>query len=451
MQSRPQTPSVLSSSRRDFLRTSAGTAAAGAVLTGATVTRSSAGQEQTIPIALVGCGGRGTGAATQALSTQGPTRLVAMADVFEDRLKSSLDQLTAQHSPQLEVPPARQFLGMDAYRKAIDCVAPGGVVLLATPPAFRPIHVEYAVSRGCHVFMEKSFGVDAPGVRRILKAGQDAAARNLKIAGGLMSRHYKPLEEAVSRIHDGAIGDVITCYAYRMHSPVGLSPKAARRERARPPGPQLLELHLAQRQLPPGLADPQPRHLLLGEGSMAGVVPGPGRPPGPDAAGPALRPLRGRVHLPRRHPAHRRGPAHGPVLGVLRRRDPRRQGLRRARRRHHRPEDLPGPPAHAQEPDLEIHGAPSNHYQVEHDLLFEAIRHDKPYNEAERCGYAALVGIMGRMAAESGKVVTWDEALHSKVELAPGLDKLTMASPPPVKPDAKGNYPVAMPGFTTTV
>ena len=86
-------------------------------------------------------------------------------------------------------------------------------------------------------------------------------------------------------------------------------------------------------------------------------------------------------------------------------------------------------------------GEPCNHYQVEHDLLFEAIRHDKPYNEAERCADAALVGIMGRMAAESGKLVTWDEALHSKIELAPGLDKLTMNSPPPVKPDAEGELP----------
>src|SRR4051812_18898810 len=99
MQSRPQTQSDFSPSRREFLRTSAGAAAAGAALTSATAARSQAGQEQTIPIALVGCGGRGTGAATQALSTSGPSRLVAMADVFEDRLKSSLDQLNQQHSP----------------------------------------------------------------------------------------------------------------------------------------------------------------------------------------------------------------------------------------------------------------------------------------------------------------------------------------------------------------
>ena len=212
-------------SRRNFLERPPARRSPVAALEGAITSRAHAGEDHTIPIVLVGCGGRGTGAASQALSTKGPTRLVAMADVFEDRLKSSLDQLNEKHSPQLEVPPDRRFLGMDAYRKAIDCVAPGGVVLLATPPAFRPLHVEYAVSRGCHVFMEKSFAVDAPGIRRILKAGEVARQKNLKLAGGLMSRHYRPLEEAVEQIHKGAIGDVICCYAYRMHSPVGFVAK----------------------------------------------------------------------------------------------------------------------------------------------------------------------------------------------------------------------------------
>jgi hypothetical protein len=96
-------------------------------------------------------------------------------------------------------------------------------------------------------------------------------------------------------------------------------------------------------------------------------------------------------------------------------------------------------------------GTPRNQYQVEHDLLFEAIRQDKPYNEAERCAYAALVGIMGRMAAESGGMITWDQAMNSDLELAPGLDRLTMDSEPPVKPDTRGKYPIAMPGFTKVV
>ncbi len=439
------------SSRRDFLTTSATTVVAGAVLERAIATRSYAGEEHTIPIVLVGCGGRGTGAATQALSTKGPTRLVAMADVFEDRLKSSLDQLTQQHSPQLDVPRERQFLGTDAYRKAIDCVAPGGVVLLATPPAFRPIHVEYAVSRGCHVFMEKSFGVDAPGVHRILKAGEAAKKQNLKIAGGLMSRHYKPLEQAVEQIHKGAIGDVITCYAYRMHSPVGLGPKqtgetemahqirnysnftwlngsflldwlihnldiccwvkgawpvscqgqGGRQVRTLPD--QLFDHYLVEYTFPDGTRlMAEGRHMDQCWGFFGDVIHG--------SKGFAV--LGEGITEPRLYRGH-----------------------------------LPDP----KNVIWKYQGAPCHHYQVEHDLLFEAIRQDKPYNEAERCAYAALVGIMGRMAAESGNMVTWDEAMNSKIELAPGLDKLTLQSPAPVRPDAAGHYPVAMPGFTTTV
>ena len=177
-------------------------------------------------MALVGCGGRGSGAAANALSTSGPTKLWAMADVFENRLQPSLQALPKQFGKQVDVPKERQFVGMDGYRKAIDSLEPGSVVVLATPPAFRPIHLEYAVQKGMHVFMEKSFAVDAPGIRRVLKAGEEAAKKNLKIAGGLMSRHYKPLEDAVQQIHDGAIGEVVTCWAYREHGPVGFTPKA---------------------------------------------------------------------------------------------------------------------------------------------------------------------------------------------------------------------------------
>ncbi|MFP4058530.1 MAG: Gfo/Idh/MocA family protein, partial [Candidatus Brocadiia bacterium] len=215
-------------SRRDFLKRTGGTIAASAAL-GSLAARSYAAEDNTIPIALIGCGGRGTGAAANALKTQGPTRLVAMADVFENRLKGSLDHLKRNHGDQVDVPPERAFLGFDAYKKAIDRIAPGGVALLTTPPAFRPLHLEYAVARGCHVFMEKSFAVDAPGIRRVLKAGEQATQKNLKVAGGLMSRHYKPLEEAVRQIHEGLIGKVVTAWAYRMHGPVGYAQKPPQR------------------------------------------------------------------------------------------------------------------------------------------------------------------------------------------------------------------------------
>ena len=197
-------------------------------MAGAISPRAYAGEDHTIKIALVGCGGRGNGAVSEALQTAGPTKLVAVADFFEDRTKGTVARLTrGPLAKQIDVPPDRQFVGLDAYRKAIDAIAPGGVVLLATPPAFRPIHLEYAVAKGCHVFMEKSFAVNAPGIRRVLKAGEEAKQKNLKIAGGLMSRHYRPLAEAVAQLQNGLIGEIITLWTYREHGPVGFSPKPA--------------------------------------------------------------------------------------------------------------------------------------------------------------------------------------------------------------------------------
>ena len=205
-------------SRRGFLGQGGG-ALAGTALAGALSARTHAAENNEIKVALVGCGGRGTGAAANALSTaeQGPVKLWAMADVFDYRLNASLANLNKQFQSQIDVPRDRQFLGFDAYRHAIDALEPGDLVLLATPPAFRPLHLEYAVQKGIHVFMEKSFAVDAPGVHRVLAAGEQAKQKNLKIAGGLMCRHNIPLVAAIERIHDGAIGEVITAWAYRMH------------------------------------------------------------------------------------------------------------------------------------------------------------------------------------------------------------------------------------------
>ena len=158
--------------RRDFLRTTAGAVAAATLAVPAV----HAAEDNTIKIALVGCGGRGSGATANALSTKGPVKLWAMADAFQPRLQASLKALGGQFAMQVEVPPGRQFVGLDAYQKAIDAVAPGGVVLLATPPAFRPIHFEYAVQKGCHVFMEKSFAVDAR--RRTARAAPPVNSRH---------------------------------------------------------------------------------------------------------------------------------------------------------------------------------------------------------------------------------------------------------------------------------
>jgi len=433
------------SSRREFLKQTSGTLA-GAALAGAIGARAYAAEQNTIKVALVGCGGRGTGAAVEALSTKGPTRLVAMADVFDSRLRTSFKSLSKQFASQVDVPPDRQLLGLDGYKKAIDAVAPGGVVLLATPPAFRPIHLEYAVAKGCHVFMEKSFAVDAPGIRRVLKAGEQAAKKNLKIAGGLMSRHYEPLERAVDQLHEGLIGEIITCWAYREHGPVGFAPKSpgmselahqirnyscftwlngsfildwlihnldvccwckdawpvsaqgqgGRQVRTQPD--QLFDHYSVEYSFPDGtrlLA--QGRHMDNCWGFFGDVIHG----------------TKGSAVLGEGKPKPRIFKGHQQTSeNVIWQYD--------------------GPPCYA--------------YQVEHDLLFDAIRKDKPYNETQRSAYAAMTGILGRMAAESGRMITWEEAFASDLELAPALDGYTMDSDPPVKPDAHGGYPVAMPG-----
>jgi predicted dehydrogenase len=434
-----------STSRREFLKQTTG-ALAGMSLAGAIAARSNAAEQNTIKIALVGCGGRGTGAAANALSTKGPTQLVAMADVFENRVASSLKNLSGQFAKQVDVPEDRRLLGLDAYKKAIDTIAPGGVAILATPPAFRPIHLEYAVAKGCHVFMEKSFAVDAPGIRRVLKAGKEATKKNLKIAGGLMSRHYKPLEEAVQNLHEGLIGEIITCWAYREHGPVGLAAKSAdmselahqirnyscftwlngsfildwlihnidvccwckdawpvsaqgqggRQVRTEPD--QLFDHYAVEYTFADGTRlFAQGRHMTGCWGFFGDVIHG--------AKGSAV--LGEGIPEPRIYKGHQQTSAN-----LV----------------------------------WEYKGPSCNAYQVEHDLLFEAIRQDKPYNEAERSAYAAMAGILGRMAAESGKMITWEEALASNLELAPGLDRYTMDSEPPVKPDAQGGYPVAVPG-----
>lgn len=435
-------------SRRTFIRRSGGVLAGGAAAAAFLARSAHAGENNTIKIALVGCGGRGTGAALNALSTKGPKKLVAMADVFENRLGSSIGQLAKEFPQDVDVPKERQFVGMDGYVKAIEAVGPGGLVLLATPPAFRPLHFERAVAQGRHVFMEKSFAVDAPGVRRVEKAGEEAAKKNLKVAGGLMSRHSTALEGAVKQIHDGAIGKVITLWAYREHGPVGFSPRAegmselahqiqnyscftwlnggfildwlihnldvccwvkdawpisAQGQGGRQTRKELDQLfdHYAVEYT---FADgtrlfAQGRHMLNCWGFFGDVVHG--------QTGSAV--LGEGISDPKIYKDHVTSSAN--MIW-----------------RHK--------------------GENPNSYQLEHDLLFDAIRQDKPYNEAARCAKAAMTGILGRMAAESGKEITWEAAYNSNLELAPGLDDLTMESAAPVAPDAAGNYPVAMPGFS---
>ncbi len=433
--------------RREFLKTS-GCALAGAALAGAVARPGYAAEDNTIKVALVGCGGRGTGAAAQALSTKGPTRLVALADVFEHRLQNALANVTKGHEKQVAVPPERQFVGLDGFKKAIDSLDRGDVVVLATPPAFRPIHLDYAVQKGVNVFMEKSFAVDAPGIHRVLKAGEEAKKKNLKIAGGLMSRHYTPLEEAIQQIHDGLIGELITCWAYRMHGPVGLG--------AREPGTKELAYQIANYSCFTWLNGSFLEDWLIhnidvccwAKNAWPVSVQGMGgRQVRQDADqlfdhyGAEYTFADGtRFMAQGRHIANcynffgcnLHGAKGSGILGEGQSKPRLFKGHRQTS------EDL----------IWSYKGEPCNQYQREHDLLFDAIRNDKPYNETERCAKSCFTAIMGRMACESGKMITWDEAFACQTELAPGLDNYTWDSNPPVMPDANGRYPIAMPGQT---
>ena len=432
--------------RREFLKTSS-KALAGAALAAAVARPGYTAEDNTIKIALIGCGGRGTGAAAQALSTQGPVKLVAVADVFEHRMKNTLKQLE-KFGSQIDVPAERQFLGLDAYRKAMDAVGKGGVVLLTTPPAFRPIHFSHAVDNDLNVFMEKSFAVDAPGIRRVLQTGEAATKKNLKVAGGLMSRHNQSLADAIAQIHDGLIGEVITAWAYRMHGPVGVSGKQ--------PGMGEVPYQIANYSCFTWLNGSFIVDWLIHNIDVCCWV----KNAWPvSVQGMGGRQVRTDADQLFDHYAAEYTFADGTRLmaqgrhmnncfdffgdvihgtkgsGVL------GEGITRPllyKGHQQTPDNIAWQPAKASR----------DAYQVEHDLLFAAIRNNQPYNETERCAKSCFTAIMGRMACESGKKLTWDEALKSDRELAPDLASLTLDGPPPASatPNDKGAYPVAMPG-----
>jgi predicted dehydrogenase len=193
-------------SRREFLKNTGRIAAASTLA--AAFPRLYAAENNTIKIALVGCGGRGTGAASNALSVKnGPIKLVAMADVFQDRLDRSYKNLTQRHPQQVDVPKDCRFVGFDAYKKAMDCLNAGDVVIFATPPAFRWVHFAYAIDKGINVFMEKPITVDGPSTRKFLKLAQQSVKKNLKVGVGLMVRHCRGRQQLLERINSGEIGE----------------------------------------------------------------------------------------------------------------------------------------------------------------------------------------------------------------------------------------------------
>jgi predicted dehydrogenase len=445
--------SNFTSPRREFIKAT-GAAAASALALRA-IPEVHAGEDNTIRVALVGCGGRGTGAAADALSVKnGPISLVAMADVFQNRLASSHANLKKQFGEQVDVPEERKFLGFDAYRKAIDCLRPGDVVILTTPCAFRWVHFGYAIEKGVNVFMEKPVAVDGPTTRKMFALAEASVKKSLKVGVGLMCRHCKARWELLERIRAGEIGDISMLRTYRMMGPAGTTGPA-------PAGMTEL-LFQIQRYLSfmwagGGLVHDYTSHNIDECCWMKGAWP-------VRAQGSAGRLYRGdcvdqnfdhysveytfadgtRLFVNARNiegcygefASYAHGTKGAAVISTFMHTP--------AKCRIYRGHDLVDTALAWAFPQPE-----PNPYQLEWDHLIDAIRTDKPYNEAKRGVENNLVQIMGRMACHTGQVVTWDEALSHEHEFAPGLDALTMDSPAPLRPGRDGKYPMPMPGILT--
>jgi predicted dehydrogenase len=427
-----------------------GKLAAGSALAGIAIPHVHAAEDNTIRLALIGCGGRGSGAAVNAFEAPGgPVKLVAMADLFADRLSGSYKVLSEQYAAHVDVPPERRFVGFDAYRKAIDCLRPGDIALCCTYPAFRVLHLDYAVEKGVHVFMEKSFAVDPVAARRVIKAGEAAKKKDLKIAAGLMCRHSKNRQELIQRIRDGAMGEIHLIRATRME---GIGPMGQK-------GPDENEVLWQIRNsirifwVSGGLFSEMTIHQIDEVCWLKDAWPVSAHGIGgraPNSTDPAQNfdsyaieytfadGAKATVvarYIPQCH-AQFDTFVHGTKCAAQ------FSGSIHASTVHTYKDQRIAPGNIDWKADKEQCSV----WQAEWNVLLDAIRNDRPHNEAERAAMSNLAAIMGRAAVHSGKIITWEEVMASKFQYCKDIDGLSEQSPPPVQADAQGRYPSPVPG-----
>ena len=458
-------------SRREFFK-AAGALTADSALAGVAWPQVHAAGSDLIQLALVGCGGRGTGAAANALAARGgPTRLVAMADIFAERLRDSHEALKSASSrtgggvesrvegfdaAQVEVPPERRFLGFDAYRSAMDCLKPGDVVILTTPVAFRWVHFTYAIARGLHVFMEKPISVDGPTTRRMLALGAEAEKKNLKVGVGLMCRHCAARRELYGRIRSGEIGDLTTLRTYRQVGPAGfVGPRTV--------GDRSELLYQVRNYLGffwasggvfhdyvahnvdeccwmkdawPVQAQGQGGRLYRGDAVDQNFDDYSVEYTFPDGARLFLQ-SRYMIGCREEFASYAHGTKGSAVISTAvhtpaRCRIYRAQEQIRANLAWAFPQPEPNP------------------YVLEWEHLLEAIRQDQPYNEVERGARASLTVALGRKAVHTGQLIRFDDMLSGDEEFAPEVDRFAMDSAAPLLADAVGRYPLPQPGIKQT-
>jgi len=425
--------------RREFIRT-------GSALTGAAALASSpvssifAAGSDAIRIAIVGCGGRGTGAVFQAMGSGQNVKLVAMADAFRDRLDGAHKMFKDKFGDKVDVPDSRKYVGFESYKSAI---RDADVVLLAAPPGFRPDHFEEAVRQGRQVFMEKPLAVDVPGIQRVLAAAKEAKQKKLNVVVGLQRRYQNNYREAIKRIRDGAIGDVVAGQVYWNSGGVWVNPRQPGQTEMEHQmrnwyyfnwlcGDHIVEQHVHNIDVANWVKDKFPVSIQ-GTGSRA----------------------------------HRTGKEYGEIYdnfaveltyddgsvvysqcrhfeGISNRVD---ESFQATKGRMFVSGDNTAVLWDAGGREIYRHDRRNNPnpYQQEHDELFAAIaKGEYRFADAEHGAYSTLTAIVGRMACYTGKVIKWDEALKSTVDLAPKW--LAFDALPKALPGANGEYPVAVPG-----
>jgi myo-inositol 2-dehydrogenase/D-chiro-inositol 1-dehydrogenase len=437
--------SASATSRRTFLRTSSVLVAGSAIAASQVqVARGAhAFGSDTIKVGLVGCGGRGSGAANQAMNTMGgEVKLMAMADAFPDRLQQSLRAISSQHKDKVDVSKEKQFVGLNAYKDLLqtDC----DMVILATPPGFRPLHFEAAVKAGKHIFAEKPVAVDAAGVRKFLAANEEAKQKGLAVAIGLQRRHERKYMETVKALQDGAIGDIVLARAYWN----GRKPWFKTRQDGQSEmeyqmrnwynfvwtcGDHIVEQHIHNLDVINWIKNDYPA-TAQGQGGCM---------------------LRekdfGEIYD---HHFVEFTYGDGTVLMSQCRHQPDTwQAVSEFVHGTKGRADVSGSKIYDASGKM-IHNFASkggDGHQQEHHDLFAEIRAGRLPQEGEWGAKSTMTAIFGRMATYSGQMLKWDQCLNSEVVESPVEKYTSFKDEPPHKPDDKGWYALPIPGKTKVV
>ena len=424
--------------RRDFLKT-AGGAAAGAIAAGFPGIISGQTVTNAIKVGLVGCGGRGSGAASQALAADDYAELTAVADIDQAQIDHCLQSLKriAKSAPRVKVETANQYLGLDAFQKVIDSKV--DVVLLATPPGFRPRHLAACIAANKHVFCEKPVSTDAPGVRSVMQTAELAKQKNLSLVAGFCWRYNNMIQDTFQQVENGAIGRLMAYYATYYTSPVKPMPPASTRPAGMSDvewqirnwynfvwlcGDSLVEqaVHSVDK-IAWAMHDEAPISCV-GVGGRA--IPAEGGNIYDHFEINYLYPNGVRAFLANRQ-----------IVGCYNENSDYMLGTEGTCTIGKGPQ-----PRIAGKTTWAFTGQQYNMYQKEHDLLFASIRKDQPMNDGKRMATSTLLAIMGRMAAYTGQEITWDQMMNGQEKLFP--DPLEWNGSLAVKP-------LAQPGVTKFV